>query len=56
MAYNLGPAGLMKRDSLIAAAKKGVWETAAARAHRRQASDERSREIAALFLRQEALA
>jgi hypothetical protein len=27
----LGPAGLMKRESLIAAAKKGDWEAAAAR-------------------------
>jgi GH24 family phage-related lysozyme (muramidase) len=34
LAYNLGPAGLMKRESLIAAARKGDWETAAALSNR----------------------
>ena len=53
LAYNLGPAGLMKRESLIAAARKGDWEAAATLGHRRQVSDERNKEIAALFLRQE---
>ena len=49
LAYNLGPAGLMKRESLIAAAREGDWETAAALAHRRQVSDERNREIAGII-------
>ena len=54
LAYNLGPAGLMKRESLIAAARKGDWEVAATLGHRRQVSDERNREIAGRFLCQEA--
>ena len=29
--YNLGPARLMKRESLIAAVRKGDWEATAAR-------------------------
>jgi GH24 family phage-related lysozyme (muramidase) len=36
LAYNLGPAGLMKRESLTAAVRKGDWEAAAALAHRRR--------------------
>jgi hypothetical protein len=39
----------MVRKSLIAAARKGDWEAAATLAHRRQVSDERNREIAALI-------
>jgi hypothetical protein len=33
LAYNLRPAGLMKRESLIAAARKADWEAAATLAH-----------------------
>jgi GH24 family phage-related lysozyme (muramidase) len=40
LAYNLGPAGLMKWESLIAAVRKGDWETAATLAYRRQVSDD----------------
>ena len=43
----------MKRESLIAAARKGDWEAAATLTHRRQVSEERNSEIAGLFLRQE---
>jgi hypothetical protein len=39
--------------SLIAAARKDDWETAVILAHRWQASYERNKEIAGLFLRQE---
>jgi hypothetical protein len=46
----------MARKSLIAAARKGDWDAAVALAHRRQVSDERNKEIAGLFLRQETLA
>jgi len=53
LAYNLGPAGLMARKNLIAAARKSDWEAAATLAHRRQVSDDRNKEIAGLFLRQE---
>lgn len=43
-------------ESLIAAARKNDWETAAALAHRRQVSDQRNREIAGLFLGRETVA
>ena len=49
LAYNLGPAGLMKRKSLIAAARKGDWAAAATLAHRRQVGDERNKEISGLI-------
>ena len=39
----------MARKSLIAAARKGNWEAAAALSNRRQVGDERNREIAALI-------
>jgi hypothetical protein len=42
----------LNRESLIAAARKSGWESAAAVAHRRQVSDERNKEIAGLFLGQ----
>jgi GH24 family phage-related lysozyme (muramidase) len=53
LAYNLAPAGLLQLESLIAAVKKGDWEVAATLSHRRQVGDERNKEIAGLFLRQE---
>ncbi len=50
LAYNLGPAGLLKREELIGAVRKGDWQSAATLAHRRQVSEERNQEIAGLFL------
>jgi len=49
LAYNLGPAGLMRREKLIDAVRKGDWETAAALAYRPQVGEERNQEIAGLF-------
>jgi len=49
LTYNLGPYGLISRANLVAAAKRGDWESVAAFSHRRQVSADRNQEIAALF-------
>jgi hypothetical protein len=48
--------GLMHRESLVAAAKRGDWESVATLSDRRQVSEERNQEIAALFRTEEAQA
>jgi GH24 family phage-related lysozyme (muramidase) len=50
MAFNLGIAGLRKFPKLLAAVESGDWETAATQSFRQGVSEERNREIAALFL------
>lgn len=50
MAFNLGVSGLLRYPLMIAAIRRGEWKTAAEQSHRRDVSDQRNSEIAALIL------
>ena len=49
MAFNLGPGGLKKFPTMLAAIDAGDWNTAAAQSHRQGIGEARNQEIAALF-------
>ena len=51
MAYNLGSAGLLKYQNLLAACNAADWDRAANESFRHGISDERNKATAALFLR-----
>ena len=51
LSYNLGIAGLLEKfPTMVLAIRRQDWKTAAEQCHRRGISDERNKEVAALFL------